>query len=93
MFEQIIAFKTLMTAALAEANLKIDNIVTDEAGLTATILALQAAIAANPGSTLSPEDQAVLDEIAVQSVALRDRLQTVAAAVPDSAPSPLPPVA
>lgn len=83
----ITAFQTFMSNAFAEANLRIDNIITDEAGLTATILALQEAIANNPNSTLSPEDQAVLDTLALGAAALRDRLQTVAESVPDSAPS------
>jgi hypothetical protein len=85
---KVIDFAAAATAALAQANVSLDNIIVDETNLAKQIQDLKDQIA-NGESVLSVEDQAALNAVVVSATALADRTKTAADSVPDL---PAPPI-
>jgi hypothetical protein len=85
---KITDFSTVVQAQFDAVTSSLDNIVSDEANLAKQISDLQAQIAAG-GSTLTPEDQAALDTLAANAMALATKTKGIADSVPDL---PKPPV-
>lgn len=81
---QVQAFKDKFDAALVTISANFDNITVDISNQAAAIQALKDQIANNPGDTLSPETQALLDEVAANAQTIADRSKVLADAVPDT---------
>ena len=82
LMSKITDFAAAVQTSFDAVNASLDNVVTDEANLAKQIADLQAQIAAG-GSVLTPEDQAALDLIVANAVALAAHTKSIADAVPD----------
>ena len=83
MNEKIAQFVASVKASFERVFAGLSNIVKDEEGQAAKIKELQDQIANNPADTLSPESQALLDEVALGAQALADKTKEIADSIPD----------
>ena len=86
--DKITAFAAQVNDALAQVNTNLENVVADEQALAKQIADLQAQIANDPGSDLSPESQALLDGIVTTSASAAAKTKQMADSVPDSVTPP-----
>lgn len=87
--DKLAAFKASVDAQFAVVNTNLDNIVADEAGLAKQITDLQAQIAADANSDLSPASQALLDQAVTDATAIAARTKATADSVPDTVTPPV----
>ncbi len=83
MNEKLKAFAESVKASFTVVDEGLANIVKDEQGQADAIKKLQDQIANTQGDVLSPESQALLDELAAGAQALADRTKQIADSIPD----------
>jgi SMC interacting uncharacterized protein involved in chromosome segregation len=86
--DKITAFVTSVNDSFTQLGTSLDNISADEANLAKQIADLQAQIANDPNSDLSPESQAKLDAVQTAAASMAVRTKTLADSVPDSVTPP-----